>query len=72
MNDKIKEHKVHLNHLSQKQVLKNPEEIYEIKRMHMDNILNRLNYSANNIQYNYRKPEEINKTGKQPCFKKSK
>lgn len=49
VNDKIKEHKVHLNHLSQKQVLKNPEEIYEIKRMHMDNILNRLNYSANNI-----------------------
>ena len=49
VNDKIKEHKVHLNHLSQKQVLKNPEEIYEIKRMHMDNILNRLNYSASNI-----------------------
>lgn len=47
--DKIGENRLILKHISQKQVLKNPTEIYEIKGMHLDNLVNKLNYSSNNI-----------------------
>lgn len=46
---KIGENRIILNHISQKQILKNPEEIYEIKGMHLDNIVNKLNFTSKNI-----------------------
>lgn len=49
ITDKIGENRMILNHISQKPVLKNPEEIYEIKGMHLDNLVNRLNFTSKNI-----------------------
>ena len=49
VNDKIGENRLILKHLSEKQVLKNPEEIYQIKEMHLDNIINKLNFASKNI-----------------------
>ena len=45
----INENRIILNHISQKQVLKNPEEIYGIKGMHLDNLVNKLNFASKNI-----------------------
>ena len=45
----ITQHKTKLQHISEKSVLKNPEEIYEIKEMHLDNLVNKLNYTSKNI-----------------------
>lgn len=49
ITSKIGENRIILNHISQKQVLKNPEEIYQIKAMHLDNLVNKLNFSSKNI-----------------------
>ena len=49
ITDKIGENKLILKHISEKQVLKNPEEIYEIKGMHLDNLVNKLNYTSKTI-----------------------
>ena len=49
INDKIEDNRVILNHIAEKPVLKNPEEIYEIKKMHLDNSINKLNLASNNI-----------------------
>lgn len=46
---KINEHKTTVKNISEKPVLKNPEEIYEIKEMHLDNLINKLNYASKNI-----------------------
>ncbi|MEE0938876.1 exodeoxyribonuclease VII large subunit [Methanobrevibacter sp.] len=48
INDNISEKRLILNHISKKQVLKNPEEIYSIKGMHLDNLINKLNYASKN------------------------
>ena len=48
INDNIGEKRLILNNISKKQVLKNPEEIYEIKGMHLDNLINKLNYASKN------------------------
>lgn len=45
----INENRIILNNISQKQVLKSPEEIYGIKGMHLDNIVNKLNFASKNI-----------------------
>lgn len=49
MYDKINENKIRLENISQKQVLKNPETIYEIKQMHLDNLINKLEFASKNI-----------------------
>ena len=49
MTAKINEHKMTVKNISEKSVLKNPEEIYEIKEMHLDNLINKLNYASKNI-----------------------
>lgn len=49
IDDKIGENRKRLNYISEKQVLKNPEEIYQIKEMHLDNLINKLNYASNNL-----------------------
>ena len=49
IKDKITHYRTTLDHISQKQVLKNPESIYEIKGMHLDNLVGRLTVSSQNI-----------------------
>ncbi|MBQ8017602.1 MAG: exodeoxyribonuclease VII large subunit [Methanobrevibacter sp.] len=49
ITNKIGENRLILKHISEKQVLKNPEEIYEIKEMHLDNLINKLDYASKNI-----------------------
>lgn len=46
---KISENKTKLEQISQRQVLKNPETIYEIKGMHLDNIVNKLEFTSKSI-----------------------
>lgn len=49
IESRISENKTKLENISQKQVLKNPESIYNIKQMHLDTVLNRLEFSSKNI-----------------------
>ncbi len=49
INDKITEKKTKLNSISQKQIFKNPESIYEIKGMTLDNLINKLEFTSKNI-----------------------
>nr|WP_295161121.1 exodeoxyribonuclease VII large subunit [uncultured Methanobrevibacter sp.] len=49
INDKITENKTKLNNIAQKQILKNPESIYEIKGMTLDNLINKLEFASKNI-----------------------
>lgn len=49
INDKIIENKTKLNNISQKQIFKNPESIYDIKGMHLDNLVNKLEFVSKNI-----------------------
>ena len=49
INEKISMNKIKLNSITQKQIFKNPESLYEIKEMHLDSLINKLNYSHKNI-----------------------
>ena len=49
INDKITDNKTRLNNISQKQIFKNPESIYEIKGMTLDNLINKLEFASKNI-----------------------
>lgn len=49
IDDMITKNRTKLDHISQKQILKNPESIYEIKGMHLDNLTNRLEFTSKNI-----------------------
>jgi exodeoxyribonuclease VII large subunit len=49
IEDKIFENKTKLKNLSEKNVLKNPESIYEIKGMRLDGIISKLDFSSKNI-----------------------
>ena len=49
INDKLKENRLKIDNISKKQVLKSPESIYEIKQMHLDNVIGKLNYASKNI-----------------------
>ena len=49
INDKLTLNKTRLNNISQKSILKNPETIYDIKGMHLDNLVNKLSLSSKNI-----------------------
>ena len=56
MKDLISQNKTKLNHISQKQILKNPESIYEIKAMILDNLVTKLELaSKKNITENKNK-----------------
>ena len=58
--NKINENKLKINHISKKQILKNPETIYEIKAMNLDNLINKLELSSKNIiNINKQKLENI-------------
>jgi exodeoxyribonuclease VII large subunit len=71
-----------LENISQKNVLKNPESIYEIKSMHLDNLINKLDFTSKSIisqnknklfklenSIVLKKPEEIIKPKKEACLK---
>lgn len=49
INDKIMQKRTKLNHVSEKQIFKNPESIYEIKSMTLDNLVTKLEFSSKNI-----------------------
>lgn len=49
MNDMINQNKTKLNHIAQKQILKNPESIYEIKAMTLDNLVTKLELASKKI-----------------------
>lgn len=49
ITNRIKQNKTKLTHISEKQILKNPESIYEIKGMGLDNIVNKLHFVSKNI-----------------------
>lgn len=49
MNDKIIQNRIKLEQISKKQVLKNPETIYNIKRMHLDNLIGRFDLTSKTI-----------------------
>ena len=49
ISDKITENKSKLNNISQKQIFKNPESIYEIKAMNLDNLISKLEFASKNI-----------------------
>ena len=82
IENKIVENRTRLSHISQKNVLKNPESIYEIKGMQLDNLINKLDYSSKTIISQNRnklfriensivlkKPEEIIKAKKDRYMK---
>ncbi|AMD17933.1 hypothetical protein TL18_07785 [Methanobrevibacter sp. YE315] len=49
INDKFIENKRKIDNISQKQIFKNPESIYEIKQMHLDNLIGKLNFTSKDI-----------------------
>ena len=49
ITDIVTQNRTKLDHISQKQILKNPESIYEIKGMHLDNLVTKLEFASKNI-----------------------
>ena len=43
------QNKTKLDNISQKQIFKNPESIYEIKEMNLDNLISKLDFASKNI-----------------------
>jgi exodeoxyribonuclease VII large subunit len=82
IEDKILMNKTKLEHLSQKNVLKNPESIYDIKGMRLDGLINRLDFTSKNIisqsrnklfklenSHVLKNPEQITKKKRDACLK---
>ena len=49
INDKLTLNREKVENISQNQIFKNPESIYEIKEMHLDNMIGKLNLTSSNI-----------------------
>ena len=49
INEKLIQNKQKIENISQKQIFRNPESIYEIKQMHLDNLIGKLNLTSKNI-----------------------
>lgn len=49
INEKIMQNRTKLKNVSEKQIFKNPESIYEIKSMTLDNLVTKLEFSSKNI-----------------------
>ncbi len=75
INDKLIQSKQKVDDISQKQIFKTPESIYEIKQMHLDNLIGKLNVTSKDIisenknkllkiesRAVLRNPEEVTKT----------
>lgn len=82
IKDKLLVNKTKLEHISQKNVLKNPESIYEIKGMRLDSLIGKLDFASKDIISQNRtklfklensivlkKPEEILKSKKDAYLK---
>ena len=54
INDRITENKTKLNFISEKQILKNPETIYEIKGMGLDSLVGKLNAASKTLIFDNR------------------
>lgn len=54
INNRIVENKIKLEHISEKQIFKNPESIYEIKAMGLDSLVGKLNSVSKTIIFNNR------------------
>jgi exodeoxyribonuclease VII large subunit len=82
IDDKIMINRTKLGHISQKNVLKNPESIYEIKGMQLDGLISKLDYNSKSIISQNRNklfklenanvlknPEEITRKKRDACLK---
>jgi exodeoxyribonuclease VII large subunit len=82
IKNKLQENKTRLKFISQKNVLKNPESIYDIKGMELDNLVNKLEFSSKTIishnrnklfklenSHMLKNPEEITKRKREACLK---
>ncbi len=49
IKDMIENNRTRVEHICEKQILKNPESIYEIKGMHLDNMVTKLELASKNI-----------------------
>lgn len=49
IQDKLMQNKTKLDNISQKQIFKNPESIYEIKEMNLDNLISKLDFASKSI-----------------------
>lgn len=47
--DKLLQNKQRIEDISKKQIFKTPESIYEIKQMHLDNLIGKINYTSKDI-----------------------
>lgn len=54
INGRITENKTRIEHISEKQIFKNPETIYEIKGMDLDSLVSKLNSVSKNIIFDNR------------------
>ena len=52
ISDKLVKNKEKLREISKKQVFKNPESVYDIKKMHLDNLFNKFDSASKNIIIN--------------------
>ena len=49
LTDKLDDYRYKLNQISKKHIFKNPEDLYDIKRMQLDNLISRFNLSSKSI-----------------------
>lgn len=49
MNNRITQYRSRLDQISNKHIFKNPESIYDIKKMHLDNFINKFNLASKSI-----------------------
>lgn len=49
ITDRLIQNRQKVENISQKQIFKNPESIYEIKQMHLDNLIGKLNFTSKSI-----------------------
>ena len=84
INDRLMQNREKIESISQKQIFKNPESIYEIKQMHLDNVIGKLNLTSKNIisenrnkllkiesRSVLRNPEEITKAKREIFLRKA-
>ena len=64
IDDRLMQNKNKLDTITKKQVMKNPESIYEIKQMHLDNMVGKINYFSKNIISTNKNKLEIIKNSK--------
>lgn len=82
INEKLKTNKIKIEAITQKQILKNPENIYNIKGMNLDNLVHKLNFTSKKIinenknrlfqlenSYILKNPTEITKRKKETYYK---